>query len=109
MTIATISKTPANPHHPPNQTKASTMGIAIAAVSHLWPTDCPCLLALTGLFVCGFSPVARCTRPILPARQRREERGCDQNVVVVDSNYLVLDANLFVQNHALRLAAPQIY
>src|SRR5216684_4598915 len=109
MTITTISKTAANPHQPPNQTKASTMGIAITAVSHLWPTDCPCLLALTGLFVCGFSPVARCTRPILPARQRREERRCDQNVVVVDSNYLMLDANLLVQNQAIRSGSHNIH
>src|SRR5258706_4652312 len=85
------------------------MGIAITAVSHLWPTDCPCLLALTGVFVCGFSPVARRTRPILPARQRREEQRCGQNADVVDSNYLGLVANLLVQNQALKSGSHKIY
>src|SRR5258708_34417963 len=97
MTITTISKTPANPHQPPNQTKASTMGIAITAVSHLWPTDCPCLLALTGVFVCGFSPVARRTRPILPPRQRRGGYNLDPTTASVYGNTHKLSGSIVAQ------------
>src|SRR5437588_12705909 len=96
----TTSVTPANDHHPPNQTKASTIGIAIAAVSQRWPTDCPCLLAFPGRSGCGFCSVACCTRLILPVQQWWKEQGYDQNGVVVDNSFLRLHVNLLARNQA---------
>src|SRR5437764_1100252 len=106
-TITTAA--PTNDHHPPNQTKTSTIGIAIAAVSQRWPTDCPCLLASSGVPGCGFCSVACCTRPIPPVQQWWKEQGYDQNVVVVDNSFLRLHVNLLAQNQATASVSHSIH
>src|SRR6266581_970369 len=88
----TITSAPAKATHPPNQTQASTIGMAMTAVSHRWPRDCPCPLSFfgSGASDCEFCSVALCTRLLTTV----------QTVAVVDSSYSMLHVNLLVQNQA---------
>src|SRR6266566_7773751 len=64
----------ANPHQPPSHTKASTTGIAIAAVSTRWATErFHCLLIFSEAFGCASCSLTGCTRLLIAAFKLYEE------------------------------------